>query len=134
MKYISKFTDHLEFLGYKIENMETKRDHQYDMALATHNQENSIFVMADQQLDFLFLHIRLNFQKKITGIMYEYLDEVNGAMNLSRAYIDEDDSQVILQTHWTGVYEKKLFGEFISLFGRDQHILTSLPDFDKIWL
>lgn len=133
MKYIAKFTDHLEFLGYKIEDPEGKTDSEFDLALALHTQDNNLLLVADKALEMLHLQVRLNFNKKVSGIMYEYLDEVNGALNISRAYIDEDESSLMLQTHWTGQYEKKLFGEFLQIFKRDQQILVSFPDFEKIW-
>lgn len=134
MQYLDRFTDHLEFLGYKIEKLDTSPKDDFYSALATHTKNNNIALIAQKNIDLILFQIRLNFDKRVTTIMYEYLDEVNGRVDLARAYIDEESSQLILQTHWTSTYDKKLFGEFLAMFENDQKILVSLPHFDKIWV
>jgi len=133
MRHLSKFADHLEFLGYRIEPLNREANDSPEVAMALHPNLNNLILLADRDSFVLFIQVRLNFSRHVNLSMYEYLDEVNGNTNVSRAYIDEEKSQLVLQTHFTGDYNKAFFSEFMNLFGVDQQLLVSLNDFEKIW-
>ncbi len=133
MNYLDKFTNHLEFLGYEIENKKSE-DGTMEYANATHNTLDSLMIFPDEANKIVYLRSLTSFDKKITSAMYEYLDEVNGQYSVLRSYIDEGNSTLCRETHFTGDYDKKVFNKFFELVRNDWQIFHMQKDFEEIWI
>lgn len=114
----NKIYNHLEFLGYKVEDI-SSGDGDVDVILGTHpNRSNLIFRVAKNNTVLIHARYRVSKSNKvITEKFYSVLNSVNSRSLFSRWYCKEDeDHEVILHIEtFTLDYDKQAFGTILDI-------------------
>lgn len=135
---LEKISDHLEFLGYKLEKIKAKDNDAKDCIIAIHNQKNNVFIIAISPTMSLF-KIQLSTKKKHVPAMDTFVNDANKALVFAKVYteLDSESKDVILmlEAMYTGNYNKESFAEFFECFQGDSNPrMYRIPGFEKLFL
>ena len=133
---LDEMANHLEFLGYKIENIPSKSEGGKPVVLAKHLNKNNmlLFKMSDGFISFC---TNLNCDKKLSIEMIEYINTINYSLSISRVHVFISDDQLTtirFEAVYIGAYSKDLFSKFYDYLMDDQKLLNSLKGFDEIFI
>ena len=131
-----KMSDHLEFLGYKIEIVKPSKKGDKELIFATHTQYNNV-VISEITPNLILFRINLTTNKKFNDEINVYLNDANRMLNCCKVFYDIDKEMVVLRFEaiYTGDYNKEVFGQFIDMLNNDVgNLFRKGKDFDKIFL
>jgi hypothetical protein len=135
---LEKISEHLEFLGYKLEKIKAKHKDSKDLIIATHIQKNNLVIISITPTMSLF-KIQLTTKKRHVAEMDAFVNDANKALVFAKFYteIDSESKEVllVLEAMYTGDYDKESFAEFIECFNGDANLrLVRVPGCDKLFL
>ena len=128
---INKITEHLEFLGYKIEQDEEnkngrigKHDNKYNLLIYDLSAEHKYNV---SQIFFQCSARIAN--TRITLVKLKAINLLNEYAGISSIYLEEteEDVTIIWKAVYLGLYKKDVFSHFLERFTKDQE-LTKIPE------
>jgi hypothetical protein len=112
---MDKITAHLEFLGYKSEPLNG-----VDGLLATSNKYLN-FMYQERGFGILFTYLiqtNDNNRKDRSGIL-NAINTFNSKVVVSRGYVNDDSTYILLEATYPLSYDKTTFGIFIDTIQRD---------------
>lgn len=115
-----EITDHLEFLGYEIENLDSSENSQRHIAKHS-SRPNLVFnAIADIGTSFVtFYTIDDKKVKKKRDAILEVINKMNNQCLFTSFSISPDSMNFVCSALYLGKYNKKLFANFIDLFEND---------------
>lgn len=126
--------NHLEFLGYKVEDPTTDKDGDISF-IAKSTQKPNLWVFFGKKDNFFVAFQSLwSGLKNINTIeQWEVMNKVNKNNFLASAYLDlkEDDASLIFKASYIGAYDKNTFGSFIEAFTAYIENVIRADDFKK---
>lgn len=133
MKTIEQISNHLEFLGYKVEQRAPNENGRV-LCIAKHATRNNVLYvnLSDNLIHF---RVTLHSNKKHSVDMDVYVNKVNSALTTSKVYVDEEDDgiNVNFETAYMGEYTKDIFAEFFDYLEDAQRQFYALDNFDSIF-
>ena len=123
----SQITNHLEFLGYKVEDIS---DDKIDFLLARSENKSNLFIRITKN-DFIFISARYlvsESNKKISEEFLKSLNLVNSRSVFSKWTYEEEKKVLTLQIEtFVNGYNKPIFGEVIEIF--ENEIYDNIKEF-----
>lgn len=130
---LKQMANHLEFLGYQIEKLDTEGDREF--IAARHSKDNNI-VFWEMIPAFAMFKVSLTTKKKSSAKIDAFINNANKSLEISKLYYDIDDNVLTLRFEavYVGKYVKETFGQFHKIFENDQERGCSLNDFSKLFV
>lgn len=126
---LKKIADHLEFLGYEIEKLDTGEGREY---IAARPATGYNYIFHEMTPDFILFQVSLRTEKKQDSGMGTAVNRINKALGLSRFYYDigEEDGLVMLRIEavYVGLYLKEKFARFQDRFEKEQEMVAQLEE------
>ena len=114
MTLFDEISDHLQFLGYTVTDLETQKQ-------ATHAQRWDILFKPYRGGVLVAAYLSSNdFSKEQENrqAYLEFINAMNEAAGIARFYADKDQD-FVMEALWLGDYERVRFGEFMDLWDTD---------------
>ena len=112
---LAKYRNHLEFYGYRVEEIE-------DRLYCRHTRKSNLILNPISDRGVL-ISIVYSFEPDLDRLeILEYVNELNGYFSFMKAYIDEDN-ELILETFFEGEYDRKNFSILLDNIEYDTDIL-----------
>ncbi|ERT04778.1 bacterial sensory transduction regulator family protein [Lyngbya aestuarii BL J] len=112
---LAKYRNHLEFYGYRIEEIE-------DRLYCRHSRKSNLILNAISDRGVL-ISIVYSFEPDFERLdMLEYVNELNLYFTFMKAYLDED-GDLILETFFEGEYDRTNFSILLDNIEYDTEIL-----------
>ncbi|MEB3282879.1 MAG: YbjN domain-containing protein [Lyngbya sp.] len=112
---LAKYRNHLEFYGYRVEEIE-------DRLYCRHTRKSNLILNPISDRGVL-ISIVYSFEPDLDRLeILEYVNELNGYFSFMKAYIDEDND-LILETFFEGEYDRKNFSILLDNIEYDTDIL-----------
>ena len=134
-KELKQMADHLEFLGYGIEKLETSGDDKRENVFAQH-PSNLDFTLLEVFPGFIILKVLMATKKKPSSEIDAFINDMNKNFIISKIYREIENETVYLRIEsiYMGVYVKDLFVKFMDLNIRDHNQLRSSDDFTNLFV
>lgn len=134
-KTLEQIANHLEFLGYKIEKIEPKKEGDKELVIATHAKNNNM-VIFEMLPSFIMFRVNLTSERKPSTEMDTFLNDANKKFDVAKVFYDNEDDNAVLRFEaiYIGEYSKEIFGQFYDMFEKDQKRIVVLDNFSKIFL
>lgn len=126
---INKITEHLEFLGYKIE----KDKEDKELLLAYHDTNNNMWFW-DESTKHQYNVSQICFgsgsrvaNTRITLEKLRAINLLNRCSQIAYTYLEEDENDAIINFRavYLGLYKKDVFSRFIEYFRKTQELIKT---------
>lgn len=124
-----KVVEHLDFLGYEIENISSENN--VDSFFARHPNKSNLFVKNIKDFGFsIFTFYKMN-EEKVAKSKPKFLDLLNtiNGNTLLCTYACDKDNQLIVSSWFPSHYEKREFSHFLDSFEADIRRQFNTPGF-----
>ncbi len=112
---LAKYRNHLEFNGYRIEEME-------DSIICFHPRKSNLFLKMVSSRGVL-ASITYSFKQHVGRLsILEYINDLNSVFLFTKAYVDIDND-LVLETFLEGEYDKTNFSLLLDNIGYDMGLL-----------
>lgn len=132
---LKQMADHLGFLGYEIEKLESSEDDKRESIFARH-PSNFDFSLLEVYEGFIILRVLMSTKGKPSPEIDAFLNDMNKAFVISKIYREIENEIVYLRIEaiYTGVYIKDLFAKFMDINIREHNQLRVSDDFTKLFV
>lgn len=130
-----KIINHLEFLGYDVEAVETAKEGEKKYFLAKHpSKSNYLFYEIGPNL--LIFRARYTTTKEYSSAMDKFINKGNYTMNITKVTYEIEENNtptLIFESTYLGQYQKDLFGQFFDINQDDIKGFLSLAAAENIF-
>lgn len=120
VKNLNAIKNHLEFLGYKVELTEAKKNDEATFFVATHSKDANLVAV---EIEPFLTTLRANFttEKPHSSEMDSAINELCSKLDVANVFYKVEDDKVVLYVDavYTGEYSKDIFGRFFALLNKD---------------
>ncbi len=133
---IEKIKNHLEFLGYTIEESKPEKEGEKLVYLGTHPTKYNL-IFTDFTPGIVMFRCQLATGKMFSEERMLFLNNANKTIGITKVYADENDKNMVLkfEAFYGGDYIKASFSEFIGAFEGDTGPgFRAVENFSKLFL
>jgi hypothetical protein len=111
---LARYRNHLEFLGYRVEEGE-------DELVGRHTRKPNLMLRPISDRGVLVSTL-YSFNADLDRLAtLEYVNDLNGALMFMKAYVDDDDD-LVMETFFEGQYDRATFSILLDNIDYDMHI------------
>lgn len=130
---LKQMANHLNFLGYEIEKLNSES--KMELVVARHTKENNILFWQIYP-NFILFRTGLKTSKSPSSEIDDFINKINKILEITKVYYEMIDDELTIQfeTIFNGKYGKEIFGQFIDFFKNDQLKMCSVEEFNKLFI